>query len=477
MNSQYDATGELRNKSRLSEFPVGQVIPATALIGCAMAGVALAVNPLASVAVLAATGYVVLCFLHPPIALMLFSFVIPFDVPFIVRGFNIFLSEIVVVVIAFTWLVRMMTFRSSDRADISDWNRFYVPLVIMGALSVMSWLLSVWRGATVETGLTELAKFGSQLAMFLVVTQCLRNQRHLALVSSSLLISAIANGLWAIVQFPSVSMLDYDLRLGSTFRWANEYGGYLLIVLPVVFTALASQVADRRLWLRVFLAACLVMLFIDLVLTLSRSAWIAAIAEGILFLTVSQYRRVVKLSMVALIVSVTVFAWSNVPLVAERVAQIPSTTYFSNYWRLLNYQSALSLITAHPLFGIGPGYALSFQRPYYLGDNPFAPHFENDFLTMAAEAGILFVIVYCFFLYRCMVVLWQARSSRVEGLVETLPLAVLVATMGILLNGLVDVPLRSPQVAYAFWYLLGLGLVASHDKHHMANFVTKGCNG
>jgi O-antigen/teichoic acid export membrane protein/O-antigen ligase len=129
--------------------------------------------------------------------------------------------------------------------------------------------------------------------------------------------------------------------------------------------------------------------------------------------------------------------------------------------RMFLWEVAISLIVAHPLLGIGLQ-----QFPFYYKQlivsqssllNPEGISVHNQWLELALESGILWLVVGACLLMSIMRVCWSVLR-RARGEQRALLLAVMLACMGVFITGCFDVPLDKVEGAVFFFLLAGLAL-------------------
>ena len=119
------------------------------------------------------------------------------------------------------------------------------------------------------------------------------------------------------------------------------------------------------------------------------------------------------------------------------------------------WRATLRMMRDHPIFGTGlSGFKRSINP--YRGDyteNLIYPH--NILLNFWTETGILGLVAFIWILVQAIVV--PLRGLR-RGLPQWGPLhrGVLLAIIGILVHGLVDVPYWKNDLSLEFWVLLAL---------------------
>src|SRR3989344_6029606 len=184
---------------------------------------------------------------------------------------------------------------------------------------------------------------------------------------------------------------EYGLgfRPVGTFSHANILGGFLAISLPILIAHAVSNPSKVKLGI-------ISITLIVLILTLSRSAWLALFFELTLFIWHARKQFLGKLSRFSVKPLTVIFPVSFLLLISLVFPRIEKTVYsFSDvggggHIRLLQIIDSLSIITLHPLFGVG----LLMSVPETLSLNPsgvfstFPSVVHNAYLLKASETGI-----------------------------------------------------------------------------------------
>ncbi len=179
-------------------------------------------------------------------------------------------------------------------------------------------------------------------------------------------------------------------RLSGTFAGPNQYGAYLIVVLPLIIWKFLEK--KSKFWFSIgFLA------LISLVLTFSRSAWIAFVTEILILLIIYIYKKYefkinLKKFFTIFLSIIIIFLLILFPLVKFTKFQNsilkPEST--SQHFELM--QNAIRIIKENS-FGIGLGMAgpASYR---FENENNKAIITENWYLQLAVELGIIGMILF-----------------------------------------------------------------------------------
>lgn len=253
-----------------------------------------------------------------------------------------------------------------------------------------------------------------------------------------------------------VGDLTYDGRLRGFYLSPNHLA---LFLAPAVSAGILFFITTAWRLARFFGGILLLVSGGALILTFSQAAWGAVaggVAVGIAFapLTRKRKRRWLSVLVLVLVFFVAIFLTGrevqDLSLDGER-SSIAS--------RLMIYRAALMIGAEHPFVGIGPG---NFQDAYLAHQKYFPPYLEwavpqphNLFLAFWLQTGILglcgFLLLFVVWIKK-VVLLIQTKQSA-----AACATALCAAMMTMLLHGLADTPYWKNDLAFLFWFLIGMG--------------------
>jgi O-antigen ligase len=241
-------------------------------------------------------------------------------------------------------------------------------LVFMGSL-----VLSMSHAPNMTIGIKSFLYIGVLIASYYLVLLCVTSEKHIKIFIGLLVIAAM------VVCIVSLGYRGSG-RLGSmVLRNPNSFGNFLALMIPFYTSLFFYGRFDSR--KRLFLSFSLILMFISLVLTFSRSAWVGVFV-GILFLFVLK-PKVPLVLLVCGIIS-AVFILSPIKKRVFKDIDDPGAEY-----RIIKAKIAYSKFKEHPILGNGLG---SFHYEAQFSDI-WAYHahstLENNYLLMLAEGGII----------------------------------------------------------------------------------------
>lgn len=330
-------------------------------------------------------------------------------------------------------------------------------LLLVGSFS-LSILLSGLLGWSLGVGIFA----GCQLGLYLLVRAYLRENQDIQRAINITLAVSILVSAYGIYQYYFTDMNavaqgwvdprffnDIPSRVFSTLFNPNVLGSYLIFAIS---TALGCfQYANRKRGL--FLGTVIAIGVVCLLFTYSRGAWLALAFSIVLFL----YWRQEKKYVLGIIVIGIVVLSVAFPHLWTRINPLTLRFDTSTSYRLEIWKTSLQIIRDHPLWGTGLGTLWYYIPQYSKTISTFIAHAHNMYLQLAAEAGLLGLSSFLFFVGITMrnifIAFKSSRSPRHRGIA----LGLLVGFTGILVQGFVDAAIIAPQFGMLFWIYSGIG--------------------
>lgn len=316
----------------------------------------------------------------------------------------------------------------------------------------LSGLFSVNRLASLEQILRWLGYLSLGGVVYAGIVQAQSRERLLRTTIDLSLICAL------LVALVSWWMRGDSATLSGTFYRTNDLAGYLLILIPLAMHQFLS--AQERL-LRLCYGGIFAVLALSLLLTNSRSSWLAG-AVGVLWVIWFNRRvfqqRFYQFALGSLAAVAIVGTLLNAPTLIPRLQSLLSFSIFqenSAAWRWELWAAAWRIFSAFPLFGSGPNtYAVvmpAFQlEPGYYSIDP-----HNFYLQLLAETGLVGA---CAFAFWCWTVL-----RRVGRLPNTYSAGVFGGLVASLLHISVDLDWSVSAIPLLLAVLLGAACVPQTD--------------
>jgi O-antigen ligase len=343
---------------------------------------------------------------------------------------------------ALLWLYGMV--RGHYRLDAPA---FFVPLAAYAGLTLVSAAFS-------DLPLASLID-SKQLVLFLmvpVVAHFARGQRATQVLDVVIALGSAA-ALYGILQSYLGERNSLDLRpIGPLGHWMTYSG----VIMLVTCAALARLIFFTREW--VWPAIAVPALAAALVLSLTRNAWLGAAAAVVVLLAVRNWRLLLVLPVVALVV---VLAAPGV--VMTRINSIGDMTDPSTRDRVAMLRMGAHMVQDHPLVGVGPEMVQRVYAQYRdpLAVNPTNPHLHNVPVQIAAERGLPALAAWLWFVVVAFRDLWRQLRQGPARAVAGAGLAALVA---MLVAGLFEYNFGDSEFLMLFLGLITLPWAAARPE-------------
>jgi O-antigen ligase len=437
------------------------LLAAGVAIGAILAAVSSRFIDMAPVAILvlgAGPVVMVLVLLHPMIGVVTVfaSFAIGLQVALTVGPLNVQVVEAVILLVALLIAIQRIL-------------RGHPPLSWSWPLS---WALGfvVWAGLAALYALDpgaaakQVGSMAYGLGFAAVVLSVCRDMTDVKrLLASFVAVAALTT----LVALPAIDALRSEGASGiirgrpvGIFTHPNELGAFCaLATMAAVGLAFGSRTRRGR----VAASACLVVLLAGLLASLSRGAWLGALA-GIVMLVVTlpRVRRVViAASVPVLIVAALLGSFAGtapqVRIVGERLSALTARQPYDS--RPDIWAEAVRQMREDPWTGVGPAnFGVASERRASSAVIVSTSHAHNQFLNIGAEWGLPGLAMFvCFVVALGIVTRRGLRATRAPGRFRdrAIVAAVGAALLTRLVQGVVDTVLGNPVIDAAMWGLTG----------------------
>lgn len=309
---------------------------------------------------------------------------------------------------------------------------------------------------------TFFAKTLQDIAFFFVVIEALDEKNKISNLLHVLLLSSLLLGIDGIYQhFTSRDFLRHrpfidSERISASFVTPNAFGCYLTTVIPFLtarFLSVVKAKASRFIYFALFS-----LLFICLLLTTSRGAWLAFLASA-LYMSAWLKSAAVFLSVLGIVLLITHIFYP--PYVRERLLRFFSFSDTSGVDRQIIWQAGWKMFVSKPWLGLGLGTFMFNFKQFVVKDYPYGiVYAHNCYLQMAAEIGIIglasFLLILALFFGFGIKMLNTAEKTFSWYVLLASQAAILgyCAQMG------VDTTLYALDLGMLFWLVLGIGTAA-----------------
>ncbi len=254
---------------------------------------------------------------------------------------------------------------------------------------------------------------------------------------------------FGVMRLRTIDALDYLHRISSSFRHANNFGAYLVMIMPIYLSFIFCKKIKRR--NKICFSLGLTPLIFCIIRTYSRGAWLALFV-AMLILALLKSRKIF-VALIVLIVILTLFLPHRIKSRASDSLNFQEGT---SWERLKLWNGALLMVKEHPFLGFGVNtYTKNFpdyKPPDYWG--VIYPH--NSYLHMATEIGLVGLGLFLTFIILAFIYASSCFKLMPGGWIASAAKGLFVGLLGFLIHSAVDTHLYSVNLVIMFYLLLGL---------------------
>lgn len=277
-----------------------------------------------------------------------------------------------------------------------------------------------------------------------------------------MLITASITAVYAIIQSilgiePDPTLTDMSLnenmpgRAFSTLGNPNNYAEFLMLFMPF---GVAFALSGKGKITKALSALGVIVLIVALLLTYSRSGWIAFAVATVVF--VSMYNKKYIPYLVLFVLVLIPFLPESI---TRRILTIGNLQDTSSAYRLVIWQGTLLMLSDYWFTGVGLGNGAfkAVYPKYSLMAATVAPHSHMQFLELFAELGILGIIIYLSMTFVLIKRSFIAGKTK-NALVSSSAIAAASAMTAFLFIGFFEYCWFYPRVIFAFFICAGVAM-------------------
>ena len=311
------------------------------------------------------------------------------------------------------------------------------------------------------------------LVLLLIVT--IRSKKKLDELISILLLGMSVAGLYGvyqqIIRVPvNPAWIDTTVNQGnmtrvySFFHNPNDFSEILLLFLPFY---LASAFNTKNIVKKLIYLALAVPPLLSLIFTQTRSAWIAFVIAGLIYVFFKEKRLIPIFILIGL---------AAIPFLPQsillRLRTITNVTDSSMKTRMQIYQTVLPILKDYWFSGLGLGNEtlLTVAKNYFIfvDKGSIPSHSHNLYIQVWLETGIPGIVTLVAFLCTTVKksIKYLAASSK-DMYINNILIAGLSSLTGVLAMGMVEYIWFYQRVMLFFWVIVGIMLAALNLKAGM----------
>ena len=363
------------------------------------------------------------------------------------RGLTLRLEDFLLLFIALSWFARTAVDKSTGLFRKTPLNQPIAAYIIACLLATL------WGKITGNiqgvAGFFFVLKYFEYVIVFFMVVNFVKTTAQAKRLLFCLFLTCFIVSIYGLIQIPGGG------RVSAPFEGAvgepNTFGGYL-VFLGAVTCALIDHLKDVR--IRLGLALLVIVLFISLIYTQSRSSYLAVIPSYVALSLLSQ-RRFYLLS--GLIIVLVVSPFILPPVAKERITQTFAKQEASSGQiklgkitldpsasaRIIGYKEALSAWREEPILG----YGVTGHR-----------FIDAQYPRMLVETGVVGMLAFLWLIYALFRVGIIWRHSK-DDLLRGLSVGLIAGLTGLLTHAVGANTFIIVRIMEPFWFLVGIVIV------------------
>lgn len=381
---------------------------------------------------------------------------------------------------AFLWILkRLLGYRTEGPGRLileTDLNKVLGIYIIINLISV---IFSVDHGLSLKGFFYKELKF---IVIFFMIIEVINSKYRLksvlfTIIASALLITADAGAQYFRgVDFLKGYTMHFYANLGritASFLNPNGFAGWLIIIIPLFFGLLVTNKIIGK-TLKALISLLVILLFICLLMTYSRAAWLSFIISIFIIVFYCLVKITLKSKIMHLLMGIYLLtallclphpinklmgkiSFSDHPSLNERIKSIAETDQITYLVRANFWKQSLKIIKDYPLFGCGLNtyskVAKNYKSLEYGEYGEGYPH--NSFLQKTAETGFPGLFAFILLMFSFFVVGIQHIFLCLNNN-KALAVGLLTGILAFLVQSFFDNNLYALQLVVLFWFMLGL---------------------
>ncbi len=259
----------------------------------------------------------------------------------------------------------------------------------------------------------------------------------------------------ALIETFSLTKVGETFARVSMFQHVLTEGGIKMLSLLLVLPFLVHPGTPRP-W-RIWAAVCATPLFLVLILTQTRSAWLGFIAGAVVIAVVKNKKLLLALVVVALLFFL--FAPTGF---RERAASIVDPSMTSNLTRIHMITTGWRMFLDHPLFGLGDIDLKVYYVTYIVPIDPAeGGHLHNNIMTLLVTLGGVGLLATIALFVRIFIEeLRSVRETSRNWFFGSISLGAFASYVAFHVNGLFEWNFGDHEIAVLLWFTVGLALAS-----------------
>ncbi|SHI98342.1 O-antigen ligase family protein [Lutispora thermophila] len=350
-------------------------------------------------------------------------------------------------VVVFSYVIKIMTNKERDFAK----DPIAMPLIAFALVQIITTIISVEPLLSAQNLLVSLVS----IALYFVIVNTLKSKEDFDRAIKFFIITAFILSIYGIIQYftlgtTSKAWVDMNLnpdvktRVVGTFGNPNVFAEYLEHILPVAITL----VFVYRKWMnKITMSLIAGTMFICLLMTFSRGAWLGFACAAMLFVILKMAKYI------PLFIAGSIAAIPLLPqVVIQRISTIGNVQDTSNAYRTYIWEGTINMIKDFWVTGVGYGY-WAFKNTFleYGIKGSKAWHSHNMYLEIMAEMGIFGILTFAWVVLSIFVTTIKFSKKTKDRYFSYVSIGLLCGFLSIMVHGVAEHILYMPKSVILFW--------------------------
>jgi O-antigen ligase len=361
------------------------------------------------------------------------------------RGVTVRIDDFILVIIGFSWLARMAIYKELGFFLRTQLNG---PIVAYIVVCLVSTLLGALFGrVSFATGFFFVLKYFEYMVIYFMVVNHLQDKKQISHFLWALLFTCVAVSFFGISQIPGGGRVSAPFE-GETGE-PNTFGGYLLLMMAMTM----GLVLTSNLWRdRIIYGAISLIAFIPFLYTQSRGSYFAFFPMLLVFVWLSEKRKVIVFFILLLAI---MLPFAAPQAVKERISYTFTQRYHpgqhvevgnvrldtSTSARLQSWKAVAKDFVRHPILGYGvTGYGFV----------------DAQFPRVLIETGLVGLIAFLLLLWAIFKQGIAAFSKTGDTLHKGITMGFLAGFIGLLVHAVGANTFIIVRIMEPFWFVLGM---------------------
>jgi O-antigen ligase len=321
--------------------------------------------------------------------------------------------------------------------------RYWVPLLLIMGIATAN---SLEKADAVKIYLGMLSNF----AIFIIAVYTVRTNEDFNRVIQLVLWSSVLPTLYSIIDV-ALHMRSGYFRLQSTFAHPNILAFYVTLMLTLCLYALKSPLSKIKSPVRLVICCYMPMLLGQLLLTQTRSAWLACFLIFALYALLFERRYLLYLLLLPLVVVCIPSLYDRLMDLGHGNEAVRYARLNSFAWRVALWQSAINWMEPLRLvYGYGLGGFSHFAKTFFVMAGTTSWDAHNVYVQFFFDMGVIGLFCYLWLYAR---VLWVILAfRRIDPISGFLLMAIVVQYLVVSFS---DNMFRYLVFNWYFWFSIG----------------------